>query len=663
VALPENSNALATLDREIAKVERAEQGTRNDTLNKAAFALGQLVGGGHLDDSEVTERLANAARSRGLSDTELLATIHSGLTAGKKTPNMRVAEGAHSTHTAHGAPTFEVREDGVFAINDKWECRVCSQLWIDARTRNEHGEQWGLLLRLVDSDGRMKYWSMPQSLLAAEGAAYRARLLDMGLLIAPGRQAKQLLELYLHTNPSQSILCVDRIGWYESVFVLPDETIGVNTTEIVFQSAGASNHLLRVEGSLANWRDQIGNYCSGNRFLVFSVSLAFAAALLPLSGLEGGGFHFRGSSTVGKTTALLVAGSVWGGGGERGFLRTWNSTANGLESVAANHNHVLLIVDEMGEVEPNILGEGVYMLCNGAGKLRQSRETTLKRQLEWQLLFLSSGEIGLSEHLALVGRRSRGGQEVRIVNIEADAGKGLGIFEDLHDFAGAHQFAQHLATASRRVYGSPIRAFLQSIVGDRVEISQAIKTAVQGFQERHSPERASGEVLRVAARFALVAFAGELACRLGILPCRDGEAEQAAASLFREWLENRQSHGASDEEQAIRQVREFLERHGQQRFQVLLRSRHGSADRDRSPIVVNRAGFIRPTEVGDIERYYILPEVFEKEVCKGFDAKTVAKTLQERGWLENDSGRLQTQIRTPEGNKVRAYCIRSSILE
>jgi hypothetical protein len=41
---------------------------------------------------------------------------------------------------------------------------------------------------------------------------------------------------------------------------------------------------------------------------------------------EGGGVHFKGASSTGKSTALHVAGSVWGGGDTNGYIRSWRST-------------------------------------------------------------------------------------------------------------------------------------------------------------------------------------------------------------------------------------------------------------------------------------------------------------------------------------------------
>ena len=58
---------------------------------------------------------------------------------------------------------------------------------------------------------------------------------------------------------------------------------------------------------------------------------AFAAPLLHHTRSESGGYHFVGPSSTGKSTALIVAGSVWGGGGTGGYVRSWRTTANGLE--------------------------------------------------------------------------------------------------------------------------------------------------------------------------------------------------------------------------------------------------------------------------------------------------------------------------------------------
>jgi N12 class adenine-specific DNA methylase len=76
----------AALRRAAASIESALEGTRNHTLNKEAFRLGQLVGGGILDPDQATSALRRAARTAGLEPEETEKTIASGITAGIQRP-------------------------------------------------------------------------------------------------------------------------------------------------------------------------------------------------------------------------------------------------------------------------------------------------------------------------------------------------------------------------------------------------------------------------------------------------------------------------------------------------------------------------------------------------------------------------------------------------
>ncbi|MBG0563073.1 bifunctional DNA primase/polymerase [Actinoplanes aureus] len=78
--------AEAALDAEADRVARAPVGTRNDTLNRAAFVLGRFVGAGLLDAATVRWELTAAARHAGLGTAEIKGTIRSGMTAGRRQP-------------------------------------------------------------------------------------------------------------------------------------------------------------------------------------------------------------------------------------------------------------------------------------------------------------------------------------------------------------------------------------------------------------------------------------------------------------------------------------------------------------------------------------------------------------------------------------------------
>jgi Bifunctional DNA primase/polymerase, N-terminal len=78
--------ARAALRGEIDQVRHAVEGTRNVTLNRAAFRLGQLTTSGILDEAWVADVLLAAALDVGLEDHEAVATIRSGMSAGHAHP-------------------------------------------------------------------------------------------------------------------------------------------------------------------------------------------------------------------------------------------------------------------------------------------------------------------------------------------------------------------------------------------------------------------------------------------------------------------------------------------------------------------------------------------------------------------------------------------------
>lgn len=83
--------AHAALRGELDRVLAARTGERNNTLNTAAYALGQLTAAGLLDPAQVATALTVAATHIGLSETEAARTIGSGLDSGAQHPRTGTA--------------------------------------------------------------------------------------------------------------------------------------------------------------------------------------------------------------------------------------------------------------------------------------------------------------------------------------------------------------------------------------------------------------------------------------------------------------------------------------------------------------------------------------------------------------------------------------------
>ncbi len=92
VALPWRSRSVgsgyvaAAVENELRAVAEAQSGTRNATLNRAAFNLGTLCAAGRLEHDQLADVLRDAAQHAGLPEREADAAIRSGLSAGERHP-------------------------------------------------------------------------------------------------------------------------------------------------------------------------------------------------------------------------------------------------------------------------------------------------------------------------------------------------------------------------------------------------------------------------------------------------------------------------------------------------------------------------------------------------------------------------------------------------
>lgn len=543
--------------------------------------------------------------------------------------------------------------------------RVCPPLRVLAYLRDTEQENWGLLIEFEDKDGHTHRWALPWRLFSGSGEEMRGELLRQGFFVPPSQRARNLFVEYLaQAKANQHARSVERTGWHgdaaRRVFVLPDRTIGDAAEPVYFQSESLRDRVYRQAGELADWRSDVADLCRGNSRLVFAVSAAFASMVLHLVGEESGGFHVRGGSSSGKTTALRVAGSVFGGSD---YLRRWRATDNALEAVASMHNDALLILDELAQVDPKMAGAAAYMLGNGEGKQRAHRTGSARPVLRWRLLFLSAGEVSLAEHMRQDGKRAQAGQETRLAEIPADAGSGRGLFENLHGYRDGAAFSRALCAAAAQHHGTAAPAFIAAILSAGETLADELRTMRAAFCTSALPPKADGQAWRVASRFALVAAAGELASRFGITGWELGEADVAARACFRAWLELRGGAANVEPARMIAQIRQFLERHGEQRFAPWFDTE------DSKWITKDRAGFRKPfVQPGTFETadaFYVLRETFRDEMCAGFDPRDVARALVDAGALQRDEkGRKYTQRhRLPRLGLTQCYVILPSIWE
>jgi len=549
---------------------------------------------------------------------------------------------------------FYVNSTGVYLKNEKGhDVFVCGPLRILAMTRDENHQNFGKLLQWSDADGHVHEWSMPSEYLAAsDGRDILKKLLNEGF---QDIKNKKLLREYLSDQPIEArAICVTKTGWHDLAFVLPDMVIGQEGGErLVLHDGGTGNNIYQEKGTLKDWQENVSFFCVDNSRLAFVVSAAFAALLMKWAGIDGCGFNLKGNSSLGKTVAAKVATSVCGG---RNYMVAWRATTNGLEGRAVLRNDTIMVMDEMGQVDPNYIGEVAYMLANGIGKTRSDQKGMAKEARTWRTLVLSTGETGLSDHLASTGKKVKAGQEVRLVDIPMDTGSGYGGFECLHEFKSAQLLAEHLERMSEQFYGVALRPFIENIQGKEEVITKMILKMRRDFIEEHVPDDAEGQVTRVASFFALVSAGGEAATQAGITGWEPGEATKAATTCFLGWLKDRDGAGNSEDKNIMATVRSFIQLHGQSRF-AQWEINSGFSER-----VNERVGYI--CKENNETRYYIFRDTFRDIVCKNIPYKRALELLKQKDLLISDKGRDIAARRPPaESITVQFYCIRGKVLD
>ena len=349
---------------------------------------------------------------------------------------------------------------------------------------------------------------IPCIALVGDGLDALRAIVDRGYYY--NNSCKKLLLAYLFGlggDVDRVYTIADKTGWVNGSFITPAKTYG--DPDLRFREPELDNSPIEMKGTLANWKSDIAAKCAGNSRLLFALGTAFAASLLPLAQIESGGFHLVGSTSIGKNTALNVAASVAG-------LKTipnWRSTANALEGKASEFNHLLLPLDEIGQADPQTVGASAYMLGNGQGKNRMDKTLATIKPKTWELLFLSTGEVGMGEYLRQAKISLKGGMEARMPSIPADAGRGFGVFEHLHGYQTSGEFVQSLETAIRQQQGTALDDYLSKLVAESKtegfdrQLRERIHQIAAGLGRRFN-DTAIG---RVAVQFAVVQVGLEIA--------------------------------------------------------------------------------------------------------------------------------------------------------
>ncbi len=291
--------ASAALDGEVLAVLRAAEGTRNDTLHRAAVKIGSLVGAGALDRLAAEHHLAKAALGCGLPLHEAQATIRSGLDFGIGSPrDLGKAEAAKEERrraanleaqgsrrkrlrdnakamawlTKEGGLAQETLDHFGFGLEKPYESPRTKKVYADALTfplRAADGTQLAIICKAdvpgVTLNPKAACWSAAKeevTFYASSGPSAAVLVCDMPDVWRLWQEARRaggpvptqaIASTGMDASPGEWSSPAFWDAW-EGVYVAtPGDARGDRIARLVHRSAGKPVHRLRPQG--ATWRD------------------------------------------------------------------------------------------------------------------------------------------------------------------------------------------------------------------------------------------------------------------------------------------------------------------------------------------------------------------------------------------------------------------------
>lgn len=505
--------------------------------------------------------------------------------------------------------------------------------------------------------------------LGAGSAAVRRLLLDMNFQCEErspnklGSLAEYLLKMDAPLKRLARMTGWDKLDDGRYCFIRPDRAIGEGELpDFVFQfnNAELAQETFK-NGTFKGWQERISKYAPYSSRILFAMSAEFSAPLLKLSSPIGNPmFHFVGTSSCGKSTALEMASTIEGDL-KGGKLATWDARKGGLENSCLDVNDGIFFLDEIGTCDkPREIPNWIYTISNGMGTARANSDMTAKARKTWTLLGLSTGEVGLSELGRLYRVNIHTGQEIRLANIPADVGAGYGVFEKIPpQFENSFQFVEYLKAERGKNFGHALEIYLEHLVALRNKNEQAlnhfIDSKVREFVEENT-ETYHPQIKRVCRAFGLVAVGGALASGAfnnylgagnittwenGGADWKQSDAWRCAQICFRAWLEDHGNPYTSNEEDSFIEDVKYILSSQRNRF-IGLQETYAPP---------NLLGWFSNGE------YLMRAETFKKEIIRGKPLQRYTELLKQRGLLVDSRRSIRPQSSGGKEDKVKVLVI------
>ena len=442
----------------------------------------------------------------------------------------------------------------------KWVQISRTRIELMAVTRSKQDDDWGVYVKIINMDNRPTYLAIPRSVINDVSGNIAGRLAQLGVDVV--REQREHLPDFLLTTVEvvddtvqelPRFVAVPTTGWCKlntghSVFVLPHTTklpTDLPPGELaIFQSQHL--HLqdgFAIEGSVADWCEQIAAPFAGNSNVILAVSVALSGPLTVWAGVPPGLFHIFCDSKRGKSLVSAIGQSIYGRPlipnetVADPFGMSWLATANSIGRLIQVRSSIGAFFEELNQGKAQDIADAAYRVANGIDKTRM-RGRDLEPRPTYCVPGFSTGEEAMVDFLTRDGQRVTDGMRTRFADIPAEAQPGR-VFETYD--------AEAIPGLGRKFY--PLLSKLHGAVGDAwLEVlvdmgPEKITAVVNQYQQEFRARPKVQAIYKVAApyqrsvvdRFSTVAAACRMAIEVGLLPWNAEDTDTGIETCVTRW--------------------------------------------------------------------------------------------------------------------------------
>lgn len=432
--------------------------------------------------------------------------------------------------------------------------RQSSCLKLVAIAEDEATREFIAVIEFRDIDGRIRRLQQPKSSLRKIDQLKEALDNAGAYLSTNDRECRDAIRALSNSaDTAARWKFAASVGWYDRhrAFVLHDHVVGTPRGEALILPprirSGHQQFVLSRKGRHKDWITSVAEPARYSSCTVLGICMALAAPLLDFLDFHSFGIVLSGPSKAGKSTALVVAGSVIGFAHEKD-LPNFRTTDTALGELPASFNDMVVPLNELGLLKGSAttryerIRDWAYGFAEGRGTMYSKFVTHDNGNFDhkWRALGFGTGEETFDEISLAAGETRAMGEAVRWIDLRATQRDAADIFDRSPEIVATNyrtKWCRRQCKDLRRTvaanYGVAFEHFIKHVIKRRRKISALTQPLIDEFVNAAVDKTDEPALHHLASCFGLIRAGGILGVRFGTLPYSEKFVDRCVMRCYR----------------------------------------------------------------------------------------------------------------------------------